>query len=174
MSRPAGKAAASARGFAVMRWHLLVVSGLVTISAAGVGCGSDRPMVAAANTPPQAAPPAEIGPPAVARSQKDEPAKSNPIQPVKHTSILDSLPDYSEDVTSGQVAARIRATVNGVPVFDEEVQAAGYQVFQLIRQLPEPERSRKYREIFMETLDQLVEREVILQDAFTRLEKINS
>src|SRR5205823_1706925 len=39
------------------------------------------------------------------------------------------------------------------------------------RQLAEPERSKKLREIFKDTLDQLIERELLIQDAQARLRK---
>src|SRR5262249_12722118 len=78
---------------------------------------------------------------------------------------------YANEVTSGQVAARIRATVNGVPILDEEVQASAYQFLIYVSQLPEPEQTVKRREVLKEALDQLIERELIIQDAFARLAK---
>src|SRR5262245_27665551 len=107
-----------------MRW--LFLSSVVGCSVLG-GCMHEKPYA----TPPAAG---------VARSQKSDP----PSPPPRGNSFLDVLPDRPADATSGEVAARIRATVNGVPIFDEEVQANAYQFFVLLRDVPEPERTRKH------------------------------
>ena len=66
---------------------------------------------------------------------------------------------------------RIGATVNKVAILNEEVLAAAYQGLVAARDLPEPDRTQRRAEIWNQTLNQLVEREVVLQDAFAKLEK---
>jgi hypothetical protein len=121
------------------------------------GCTNDQ----AFTTPPAAG---------VARSQKAD----TPAPAARPTSFLDALPEQAGDATSGEVAARIRATVNGVPIFDEEVKANGYQFFMLIRDMPEPDHTRKYNELYREILNTLIDRELLIQDAQARLKKAGS
>jgi peptidyl-prolyl cis-trans isomerase SurA len=142
--------------------HFLVSIGLFAV--AGLGCGTDRPLRKAADIPPPAHDVSKP-PPAIVRPQKAEP------DGVIQTGLLDTLPDAANEATNAQFAARIRATVNGVPILDEEVQATSFQFLALVDRMAEPERSVKRREILKEALDQLVERELILQDAFNRLQK---
>ncbi len=141
-----------------MRSQLLFASAVVTLGTLG-GCTTDRPAVQAGAAPQKSA---------VGRAQDTEPSERNPVV---RTGLLDALPDHAGEVGTGRVAARIRATVNGQPIFDEEVQAAAYQFIVFIGKLPEPEQSIKRREILKEALDQLIERELLIQDAFKRLEK---
>jgi parvulin-like peptidyl-prolyl isomerase len=70
-----------------------------------------------------------------------------------------------------QVAARIRATVNAIPILDEEVRQAVYPYLMAIDNLAEPERSTKRKQIFETELKQLIERELILQDMFAKLKE---
>jgi hypothetical protein len=136
-----------------MRWRKLLCSSVVGCTFLS-GCMGDRQ---------ETSPPA----PAVVRPQKADP----PAPPTARNNYLDVLPEQPEDAASGSVAARIRATVNDVPIFDEEVQANGYQFLESIKGLPEPERTKKRREIYKEVLDQLIERELLIQDAQARLKK---
>ena len=142
-----------------MRNSLLVAAVATVVSLCG--CGADRP---ALNNTGASAPPAT---PAVARPQKPD----KPTSEIQQTSLLDTLPNIEGDVTSGRVAARIRATVNGVPIFEEEVGSHASQFLLQLRGLPEPDYSQKRREVLKEALDQLVERELILQDASKKLRK---
>jgi parvulin-like peptidyl-prolyl isomerase len=58
-------------------------------------------------------------------------------------------------------AATIVATVNGEPILDDEVKSSMMQAGG----------SGDYNELFSQFLDQLIDREVILQDAFAKLER---
>lgn len=147
-----------------MRRHLHFIASIGLLAVAGIGCGTDRPLRTSSEAP-AAAHDVSKPPPAVVRPQKVEP------DGVIQTGLLDTLPDAANEATNAQFAARIRATVNGVPILDEEVQATSFQFLALVDRLPEPERSVKRREILKEALDQLVERELIIQDAFNRLQK---
>jgi parvulin-like peptidyl-prolyl isomerase len=68
----------------------------------------------------------------------------------------------------------IRAWVNGQPIFDDEVmQNISPSMLRALATMPEPQRSEKLAEVFNQVLDQIIEQEVIYQDAVHRLEKIN-
>jgi parvulin-like peptidyl-prolyl isomerase len=142
-----------------MRWHHLVGSAFIGASLAG--CGTTHPglsAVASAGDGPQAS---------VSRLQKPEPdAPKGP----KVGSLLDvTYKDLNGPVEHSQVAARIRASVNGVPILDDEVREAIYPLLMETQSLPEPERSLKQKEIFEREMQRLIEREIILQDAFALL-----
>jgi len=146
-----------------MSRHLPLAASVIAL-AVSIGCGTDRPVRAPSEVSSTTRDVSKT--PSVARSQKEEP------KGVVQTGLLDSLPDSSNEVINGQSAASIRATVNSVPIFDEEVQATSFQYLAVISRLPEPEQSVKRREVLKEALDQLVERELIIQDAVSRLQKV--
>jgi peptidyl-prolyl cis-trans isomerase SurA len=149
-------------GVAGMKCHRLLVLAGVTLGLVG-GCASENVFLPA---PAQVSTRETAKPSPVARPQKED------SPPITRTNLLDVLPEVGGD-NSGEVAARIVATVNGVPVFEEEVQAAAYQFMMQVARLPEPERSIKRREVFKDSLDQLIERELMIQDAENRLKKHN-
>jgi len=71
----------------------------------------------------------------------------------------------------GKLRVSVRAWVNEKPIFDEEVRTACFPYLQEISRLPEPERSTKMVDIFKRELDQIIDREVIMQDINRKLEK---
>ena len=84
-------------------------------------------------------------------------------------SMLDQAAYQTATPSNGEVAARIRAMVNGKAILDEEVREAIYPFLLATQNLPEPERSNRRKERFEKELQHLIEREVILQDMFARL-----
>jgi hypothetical protein len=99
----------------------------------------------------------------MARAQKADLAKE-----AESITLLSIRPEDGLD-PKAQEAARIWATVNGEAILAEEVRAAVQQQLYYTRNLPEPERRQKVEEILRAGLQQLVEREVVLQYAFTTL-----
>jgi peptidyl-prolyl cis-trans isomerase SurA len=94
------------------------------------------------------------------------------IGPKSATTLGDAPPqDVGSLIINGIPAARIRASVNTEAITDEEVKAACYPMLRRLEMLPEPERSQRQLQVFKETLDQIVEREVVLQVAIARLKK---
>jgi hypothetical protein len=73
------------------------------------------------------------------------------------------------DPPNGEYAVRIRAKVNGVAILDEELKNAVYPALMEVRNAPEPQRSALQQEILQKGLDHLIEREIILGAAFSRL-----
>jgi peptidyl-prolyl cis-trans isomerase SurA len=121
-----------------------------------------------ASLPQGQAPPGDAPnlPPTVSRFQ--QPDAPSPRTPARRP-VLDQVSYEVTAPNDTQVAARIRATVNAVPILDEEVRQAVYPYLVAIEHLPEPERSNKRKEVLENELKQLIERELILQDMFGRL-----
>jgi hypothetical protein len=141
---------------------------LALLLLALAGClGSQDPRLIPPGPPqPAERPPAE-GQPVVARLQHPEttpPSPSVPAAPAAPTAVAGTSGPRPMQVT-------IRAWVNGKPIFDEElVQDAAHDLF-AIQQLPEPQRSARKLEIFKQHLQQMIDMEVVLQDALHKLEK---
>jgi hypothetical protein len=74
-------------------------------------------------------------------------------------------------IDGAPVDSKIRAAVNGAPIYDEELQAACYMHLQMTERLAEPERSQRRVVITNAELEKLIEREVILAEAMARLKK---
>jgi hypothetical protein len=140
-----------------MDWRRLYLCFVMGSPFLGTGCASDDDLICPVDT--------QAG--MVTRMQKSDTLASAASPP----NYLDMLPDQPGDATSGEVAARICATVNGVPIFEEEVRATALEFVRFARQLPEPERSNKIREIYKDVLDQLIERELEIQEIKVRLKK---
>jgi RNA polymerase sigma-70 factor (ECF subfamily) len=66
---------------------------------------------------------------------------------------------------------RIAATVNGVAILADEVYAAAYLSLPDAHNLTALDRSRRITVVWRKTLDRVIERELIVQDAFTALNK---
>lgn len=76
-------------------------------------------------------------------------------------------------IDGSQVRVKIRAWVNGQPIFhDELLQVVGPSLQQIVK-MPEPQRSEKVAQIVNAALEQLVDQEVMYQDAIKKLEKVN-
>jgi len=130
-----------------MNWHSVTVAGLVL---AVVGCGSDRSLLAAGTEPGTNV----SGPASTSRLQKPEPVEAPQPSP-----------------TEGEVAVKVRAHVNGLPILDDELRQACYPQLMAIASLPEPERSTRQTQIMRAELEKIIERELILDDALARLGK---
>jgi parvulin-like peptidyl-prolyl isomerase len=88
-------------------------------------------------------------------------------------SVLDLASYTAKGPPDANVAARICATVNGVPILDDELRETAFPNMLAIMRLSEPELSQRRREILTRQLDELIDREVILQEMFTILKERN-
>jgi parvulin-like peptidyl-prolyl isomerase len=70
---------------------------------------------------------------------------------------------------SAAMAARIAVVVNGQAILENEVRAITLPQMSSLNGVPEPERSEKLKEIRTKALDSLIERELVMQEAFGRL-----
>jgi peptidyl-prolyl cis-trans isomerase SurA len=76
-------------------------------------------------------------------------------------------------IESSDVRVKVRAWVNGQPIFDDELLHTVGPAINEYRKMPEPQRSEKIAEVFNKALDHLIDQEVMYQDAIKRLEKGN-
>jgi parvulin-like peptidyl-prolyl isomerase len=150
------------------RWR--AASALVAVGLAACGCSSQGRWGSNDGVEPVKLPPRvearEADAPALARSQQPE---GDPFQAPEAPPLPPARPP---DLLTGLPAARIGATVNKEAILNEEVLAAAYQGLMAARDLPEPERTQRRTEAWNAALNQLIDREVVLQDAFARLEKV--
>lgn len=101
--------------------------------------------------------------PTTARAQKpDDPPAKPAIELTAYSPAL---------APRRQTAARICATVNGVAILDDELREAVYPQMLYVMTLREPERSQRRKEFLAKALDQIIEREVVLQECFDRLKE---
>ncbi|HEY1379855.1 MAG TPA: peptidyl-prolyl cis-trans isomerase [Gemmataceae bacterium] len=70
---------------------------------------------------------------------------------------------------SAQVAVRLRATVNGIPILDDEVREAMAQYVGELIQAPEAVRPQLQQQIYERELQRLIEREMVLEEAVRRI-----
>lgn len=102
-----------------------------------------------------------------ARLQKPDGEKG--VAPV---SFLDRTPVRSEDLAEGdRRAAAIWATVNGKPILEDEVRESCHHFLIELQKAPEPIRSVRVKEVLLRERDRLIEQELLLQDAYSRLSK---
>ena len=104
------------------------------------------------------------------------PAQSNllpapsPLQPLQ--APLD-IQQTTALLDGSKICVRVRAWVNGRPIFEDELMhSAGQELIQ-VDGLREPQRSEKIAEIFDKVLDHMIDQEVMYQDAVKKLEKGN-
>lgn len=128
----------------------------------GLGCGSERTALVAAELPRMTGSTAVASP--VERMQKPD----NPVTPPASLSLVN---EQFAGPPGGQVAARILANVNGIPILYEEVVQECSPALRQTDSLPEPERSLKRKEIVTAVLQKIIDREVVLQEALPRIQK---
>ena len=144
----------------------LTGSALVAFSLTACGCAAQPHWGAVDDAPRLNLPPpraqADLSDPTLTVARSQQPEAGAPKAPPS---------PRPADLITGQPAARIGATVNNQAILNEEILAAAYQGLMAARELPEPERAQRRAELWNQSLNQLVEREVVLQDAFSKLEK---
>jgi parvulin-like peptidyl-prolyl isomerase len=109
---------------------------------------------------------------AIARNGNPGPDVSRGQKPETRTassSLLDQPPERPPDLGTSPPVATIRAVVNAVAILDEEVRSSAYGELMRAGYLPEPERTRRTAEVYSAALNRIIEREIVLQDAFKRL-----
>jgi parvulin-like peptidyl-prolyl isomerase len=150
-----------------MRWTCHGLRCLLALPMLAAGCLSSPDPRHNPPGPPQQAEKAQgDAAPVVARLQRPEADSAS--RPVPAAPAAPSVADPS-GLRPAQLT--IRAWVNGKPIFDDElVQDSAADLFNNQR-LPEPQRSARKLEIFKDHLQRLIDMEVVLQDAYRKLEK---
>jgi hypothetical protein len=143
-----------------MRWQRLL-SSASAVCVAAVGCDSALSLHAADPGLPQAA----LVQSAEVRLQKPEVT----VKPVVHPS-----PDpEAETLKSARVVVSVRALVNGFPIFDDEVTDGALTQLLTIRAASDEERKTEVKKIKNGVLDQIIERELLVQEAEHKLRMAN-
>jgi peptidyl-prolyl cis-trans isomerase SurA len=141
---------------------ILGVSGLLVGCTTGAGLsklGPGESLVADITSPVN---------PRLTRSQvPEQAAQSGPMLTAPTATQQTSL------VTASSVRVKVRAWVNGKPIFDDEVMQVVGPVLRNVQSLPEPQRSEKLAEAYNNALEQIIDQEVMYQNAVKRLEKNN-
>jgi RNA polymerase sigma factor (sigma-70 family) len=83
-------------------------------------------------------------------------------------------PEQPRKADAATQAVRVAATVNGKPILSEEVSAAAYLAIPDAYKLTAAERSRRITAVWRRSLDRVIEREVVLQDALAALKAHNA
>jgi parvulin-like peptidyl-prolyl isomerase len=131
------------------------------------GCSSNRSVLAGVEMPTLNTRSDEFATPV--RLQKPDGDTSG--QEVKPT-VFDAVSHSFPAMQGAEVTFSIRAHVNGVPIFEDEVKEMCLPaLMSLSPNLAEAERTAKQVQIYNEALDQIIDREVVLQDAFARLSR---
>jgi hypothetical protein len=140
-----------------MMWRFLLALGWVTAG----GCSGGelvQPAPTLALLPAQDGAGAIAAPEGVvARAQKTD-GKSS-------ASALDQLPERPAGMTRTPAAARIRATVNGEAILEEEIRAVS------MRELAYARSQEEQAEVLNQSLNRLIDREVLYQEAVGKLNK---
>jgi parvulin-like peptidyl-prolyl isomerase len=115
--------------------------------------------------------------PAADARRADAPALC-PTIPVTTTSATrgqsgDVQPASGTIAPNGRVAARLRANVNGIPILDDEVREAIAQHIVEWLNVPEAQRAAVQQKIAERELQQLIDRELVLEEAFAKLKSLN-
>jgi hypothetical protein len=160
------------------------------------GCASGPASSIGARTPGPVMASLDPDPPTTARAQLPEPPPSQPFKPAGAVKEPWSLPPVRTDllpsgnpalptadpigvqqatalIETSHVRVKVRAWVNGQPIFDDELLHTVGPALNDFRKMPEPQRSEKIAEVFNKALEHLIDQEVMYQDAIRRLEKGN-
>lgn len=151
-----------------MRGPYLGLSCLIVTLGATIGCQTPSTSIGKIDKVDNRVVAARHTVPVTARLQSPRPkTKDN-----ESSSLINELPASLGDESDQEVAVRIKAMVNGKPIFEQEVVTASFQELQSTIALPEPARSRKQNEIRKKTLEDLIDLEIVIQDAAAKLEKL--
>ena len=101
-----------------------------------------------------------------------------PPVPVQSTSSTrsqspDVVPASSSNSSAAGVAVRMRASVNGIPIMEDELrQALAPYLMELLR-VPEDQRAATLQKLNERELNRLIERELILEEAIAKIKSLN-
>lgn len=127
-----------------MSWRFRILG----LSLMLTGCVSQRAQLLESIQPPQASDLEERETPRVSRMQRPEPSASpvsigRPVPPpVRPVGGLEPRAESASLLSGAGTQVKVRAWVNGKPIFDEDVYAIIYPALQQLQNMPEPERSK--------------------------------
>lgn len=145
-----------------MSWHDRLALVWVMTALTACGCLTKASSLASLPPIPDSPPSPAAAAPQVTRSQKPDSVK--PANPA--VCRLISLPvDRPAEVAHGSPTASIRAVVNGELILEEEVRIACMQEMMAARTPKERD------EVLRQGLETLIDREILLQDAISKLQR---
>lgn len=142
-----------------MRWLVVPLVGWVVY-----GCSAQRTQLPTSRDTPFILDTTEPEKRTVRAQQPDKEGSRLPTPPVTPAS-------FSEPDRDGRARVTVRAWVNGKPIYDEEIVYAAMPQLARLRDVPPAGQAAEAEKIFNDQLEQLIEREMILQDAFKLLSK---
>jgi hypothetical protein len=149
-----------------MRWQVILGTGAVVVAGLVSGCGGERKVLASDLELAHSIAQAGLGPPTpLSRAQKPEDLQTS----TRDNRPLDREPERPSELAGLAPSARIRATVNGQAVLEEEIRSACFQAILTTMNLPEKDRIEKQAKYLNDALDQLIDRELIMQDMESKL-----
>lgn len=144
-----------------MRWLRLAVG---LLSMAGLGCTTGGTTWAGSPPPP----PLTTSP--ILRGQQGQADAVKPASYVAPHLRSATSDDFGLPEPSGTITASVMARVNGQPILVEEVMgAAGPRLMEMHSTVPEARWPQLQAEIIRGTLDELINRELILQDVAAKV-----
>ncbi len=150
----------------------LLLSGCVSGGVAGL---DDVAALARSQVPEPADKPADNGKPNLSLpTAPSEQSKLLPtLSPLVPASATVNVQQATALLDGSTVRVRMRAWVNGRPIYEDEVLHSAGPQMQMYQNLRNPQRSEKFAEIFNATLEQMIDQEIMFQDAVKKLEKGN-
>jgi parvulin-like peptidyl-prolyl isomerase len=90
------------------------------------------------------------------------------------TNTRSQTPDVvPASANSHSIALRMRASVNGIPILEDELREALTPYISELLQVPEAQRASALQRINDRELNRLIERELILEEAFAKIKALN-
>ncbi len=131
-----------------MQWQRLLRSAAAVVGVAVIGCEAASGLHAA--------------PPEAARPQKPD-VPPAPITPASATAV--------DPASGGRLVATVRALVNGVPILDSELTEAALGPLAVLN-ASSPDYNSEVKKIKALMLDQLIDREILVQEAHKKLAEV--
>jgi peptidyl-prolyl cis-trans isomerase SurA len=104
----------------------------------------------------------------------DAPNLLPPVEVQSTTTTRSQVPDVvPASSNSGAVAVRTRATVNGIPIMEDELREALAPYVGELLQVPESQRAAALQKLNERELNRLIERELVLEEAMAKIKSLN-
>jgi parvulin-like peptidyl-prolyl isomerase len=104
----------------------------------------------------------------------DAPNLLPPVDVQSTTTTRSQAPDVvAASSSSGAIAVRMRATVNGIPIMEDELREALAPYLGELMQVPESQRAAALQKLNERELNRLIERELVLEEAMAKIKGLN-
>jgi parvulin-like peptidyl-prolyl isomerase len=104
----------------------------------------------------------------------DAPNLLPPVEVQTISTTRSQKPDIvAASSSSGAIAVRMRATVNGIPIMEDELREALAPYLGELMQIPESQRAAALQKLNERELNRLIERELVLEEAMAKIKGLN-